>query len=136
MSMLVFCVVTPCGLTGRYKCFGETLCLHLQCDLQSWRWEQYIPPICRSVYLQVHTAWQPRRQTSIFFFFPQPITTNGKVLFVFNLGIFCRPVFVCPGDIHTHCVFQGRSDHVKRLSSVGTANNSKNKNKKSSVLLS
>jgi hypothetical protein len=30
MSMLVFRVVTPCGLVGKYKHFGETNCLHLQ----------------------------------------------------------------------------------------------------------
>jgi hypothetical protein len=29
MSM-VFWVVTPCGLVGRYQCFGGTYCLHLQ----------------------------------------------------------------------------------------------------------
>jgi hypothetical protein len=30
MSMLVFWVVMPCGLVGRYQRFGETHCLHLQ----------------------------------------------------------------------------------------------------------
>jgi hypothetical protein len=28
--MLVFWIVTPCGLIGRYQRFGETYCLHLQ----------------------------------------------------------------------------------------------------------
>jgi hypothetical protein len=28
--MLVFCVVTPCGVVGSYRCFGKTYCLHLQ----------------------------------------------------------------------------------------------------------
>jgi hypothetical protein len=27
--MLVFWVVTPCGLVGRYQCFGETYCLYI-----------------------------------------------------------------------------------------------------------
>jgi hypothetical protein len=30
MSMIAFSVVTSCGLASRYKCFGETYCLHLQ----------------------------------------------------------------------------------------------------------
>jgi hypothetical protein len=34
-SMLVFCVVTPCGLIGRYQRFGDTYCFHLQCLLSS-----------------------------------------------------------------------------------------------------
>jgi hypothetical protein len=29
MSMLVYWVVTPCGLVGRYKRFGGTYCFHL-----------------------------------------------------------------------------------------------------------
>jgi hypothetical protein len=33
---LVFWVVKPCGLVGRYQCFSETYCLHLQ----PWR---YLP---------------------------------------------------------------------------------------------
>jgi hypothetical protein len=30
LSMLVFWVVTPCGLVGRYQRFGRTYCLNLQ----------------------------------------------------------------------------------------------------------
>jgi hypothetical protein len=30
MLTVVFWVVTPCGLAGRYKRFGDTYCLHLQ----------------------------------------------------------------------------------------------------------
>jgi hypothetical protein len=30
MSILVFWVVTQCGLVGRYQRFGGTYCLHLQ----------------------------------------------------------------------------------------------------------
>jgi hypothetical protein len=30
MLMLVFWIVTPCGLVGRYQRFGGTYCLHLQ----------------------------------------------------------------------------------------------------------
>jgi hypothetical protein len=30
MSVLVFWVVTPCGLLSRYQRFGGTYCLHLQ----------------------------------------------------------------------------------------------------------
>jgi hypothetical protein len=29
MSMLVFWVVMPCGLVGKYQRFGGTYCLHL-----------------------------------------------------------------------------------------------------------
>jgi hypothetical protein len=29
MSVLVFWVVMPCGLVGRYKHFGRKYCLHL-----------------------------------------------------------------------------------------------------------
>jgi hypothetical protein len=29
-SMLIFWVVTSCGLVGRYQRFGGTYCLHLQ----------------------------------------------------------------------------------------------------------
>jgi hypothetical protein len=30
ISMLVFWLVTPCELVGRYHCFGGAYCLHLQ----------------------------------------------------------------------------------------------------------
>jgi hypothetical protein len=30
MFMLIFCVVTPCELAGKYQRFGGTKCLHLQ----------------------------------------------------------------------------------------------------------
>jgi hypothetical protein len=30
MSMLLFCVIPPCGLVGTYQRFGGTSCLHLQ----------------------------------------------------------------------------------------------------------
>jgi hypothetical protein len=30
MSMLLFWIVTPCGLVGRYQGFGGTYCFHLQ----------------------------------------------------------------------------------------------------------
>jgi hypothetical protein len=34
MSRLVFWVVIPCGLVGRYKLFGGTYHLHFQTDLK------------------------------------------------------------------------------------------------------
>jgi hypothetical protein len=40
MSMLVFWVVTPCGLVCKYQPAGGTYCLHLQ----SLRWMQYATP--------------------------------------------------------------------------------------------
>jgi hypothetical protein len=48
-SLLVFWVVTPCGLVHRYQHFGETYCLHLQ----GWN-------IC--IYLQVHMVVTPEDQ--------------------------------------------------------------------------
>jgi hypothetical protein len=38
MSMLVFWVIKPCGLVGRYQHFGGTYCLHRQ----GWRWRLWI----------------------------------------------------------------------------------------------
>jgi hypothetical protein len=38
LSVLVLWVVTPCGLIGRYQCFGGTYCLHLH----PWRWRHYV----------------------------------------------------------------------------------------------
>jgi hypothetical protein len=55
MSMLVFWVAKPCALIGRYPRFGGTYCLHLQ----GWSFLKNI-----DIYLQVHTALQPRRPTS------------------------------------------------------------------------
>jgi hypothetical protein len=46
LSILLFWVVTPCGLTGSYQRFGETYYLHLQG--------------CVGIRLKVHTASQPR----------------------------------------------------------------------------
>jgi hypothetical protein len=40
MSMLVFWVLTPCGLERRFQRFGRTSLLHLY----SWRCRQYVPP--------------------------------------------------------------------------------------------
>jgi hypothetical protein len=42
VSMLVFCVVAPCGLVGIYQRFGGTYCLHIH----------------------GHTALQPKKPTS------------------------------------------------------------------------
>jgi hypothetical protein len=41
ISTLVFWVVTPCGLVGRYQRFGGTHCHHLQ---HFGRLLQYVPP--------------------------------------------------------------------------------------------
>jgi hypothetical protein len=51
MSLLLFWVVMPCGLVARYKCFGETYCLHHQ----GW-WDGH----SIGIYPQFHTASQPR----------------------------------------------------------------------------
>jgi hypothetical protein len=71
ISMLVFWVVIPCVLVGRYRHFGGTYCLHLQ----GYRWMQYVHPecwlkmkaVCSSKtlvsYIQVHTVLQPTRPT-------------------------------------------------------------------------
>jgi hypothetical protein len=40
MSMLVFWVVTPCGLAVRYQRLRGTYCLHLQ----GWKWRKYVAP--------------------------------------------------------------------------------------------
>jgi hypothetical protein len=48
MSMLVCWAVTPCGLVRRYQ------------RIEGTYWKQ-----CVGVYLQVYTALQPRRQTSL-----------------------------------------------------------------------
>jgi hypothetical protein len=56
MSLLVFRVVTPCGLAGRYQHFGGTYCPHLQ----SWKWRQCFSEMLVSAY----TAFQPRRPST------------------------------------------------------------------------
>jgi hypothetical protein len=57
LSML-FCVVTPCGLVGRYQRFGETYCFHLQ------GWYCAILPIDHSIYLHF-TVLQIFRSSSL-----------------------------------------------------------------------
>jgi hypothetical protein len=59
LSLLVFWVVMPCGLAGRYKRFGGIYCLHLQSMMEA---------VCSSernvgIYLQVHTTLQTRKPT-------------------------------------------------------------------------
>jgi hypothetical protein len=49
ISMLVFWVAMQCGPVGRYQHFEGTYCLHLQG--------------LSGIYLQAHTALQPRRPT-------------------------------------------------------------------------
>jgi hypothetical protein len=61
MSMLVFWAVTPCGLVSRNHHFGGTYCLHLQPRSPEGRVSMF--PWNVGVYLQVHTALQPRRST-------------------------------------------------------------------------
>jgi hypothetical protein len=53
MSVLVFCVVTPCGLVGRYQHSGLTLKMETL----------FLQNV--SIDLQVQRALQPRRQTLI-----------------------------------------------------------------------
>jgi hypothetical protein len=57
MSMLVFGVVTPCGLTGRsrYQCFGGTYCFHLQDVGRNF-----------GTHLYVHTALTQRTGSDVF----------------------------------------------------------------------
>jgi hypothetical protein len=54
MSMLVLWVITPCGLVGRYQRFGAT---YREDGGSIFLWNV-------GIYLQVHTALQPRRTTS------------------------------------------------------------------------
>jgi hypothetical protein len=44
ISMLVFWVVTPCGLVGEYESFGGTYCLHLQ----GWHLDPEMEAVCSS----------------------------------------------------------------------------------------
>jgi hypothetical protein len=56
MSMLVFWVVTPCGLVRGHQHFGGTYCLHLQ------HFGMFLRNV--GIYLQVHTVLRPRKPTS------------------------------------------------------------------------
>jgi hypothetical protein len=40
--MMIFWIVTPCRLAGRYQRFREAYCLHRHC----WRWRQHVSPNC------------------------------------------------------------------------------------------
>jgi hypothetical protein len=66
MSMLLFWVVTPCGIVGRYQRFGWTCCLHLQPSSVIFRTEDGDSVFLRNfgIYLRVHTASQPKSKTS------------------------------------------------------------------------
>jgi hypothetical protein len=55
MSMLVFCVLTPCGLVGRYEHFGESNFSPEDGD------SMFLRNV--GVYLQIHMALLPRRPT-------------------------------------------------------------------------
>jgi hypothetical protein len=61
--ILVFWVVKPCGLVGRYQRFRGTYCLHLK----GWNLKDGGNMFFRNfaIYLQVHTALQLRKPTSI-----------------------------------------------------------------------
>jgi hypothetical protein len=67
--MLVFWVVTPCGLTGRYQRFEGTYCLDIQplAHTAFFRVEDGGSIFLRNVgiYLQVHKVFLPRKPTSI-----------------------------------------------------------------------
>jgi hypothetical protein len=52
MAMLLFWVVTSCGLVGKYQRFGETYCL----QLQGWRWRQYVGSYHNTVILDTWIA--------------------------------------------------------------------------------
>jgi hypothetical protein len=60
IKTLVFWVVTPCRLVGRYQNFGGTYCLHLSPEDEGSMFFRNV-----GIYLQVHTALQPWRPTSI-----------------------------------------------------------------------
>jgi hypothetical protein len=68
MLMLVFWVVTPCGLVRRYHRFGGT---YTSGPEDGGR--MFLRNI--GVYLKVHTALQPRRPTSTFYLF-----ADGQVI--------------------------------------------------------
>jgi hypothetical protein len=61
---MLISVVTPCRLVGRYKCFGETYCFHLQgWILQLQRWRQYVSP--KRWYLRTRTHSVTSRKSNI-----------------------------------------------------------------------
>jgi hypothetical protein len=56
MSVLVFWVITTCGLVGNHRCFGETHYLqHFNSEDEDSMFLQNV-----GVYIQDHTALQPR----------------------------------------------------------------------------
>jgi hypothetical protein len=59
MAMLVFWVVTSCGLGNRYQRFGETYCLHFSPEDGDSMFLRNVV-----IYLHFHTALQTRRPTS------------------------------------------------------------------------
>jgi hypothetical protein len=65
-SMLVFWVVLLCGLVGRDQRSGKTYCLHLQhCRVEVSLEDggsMFLRNVC--IYLQIHTALQPRIPTT------------------------------------------------------------------------
>jgi hypothetical protein len=69
--MLVFRVVTPCGLVGRYQRFGKT---H---SLQPWRWREYVSP--KRWYLLASTHRTTTQKTNIDVF--TAVTTLRDVRF-------------------------------------------------------
>jgi hypothetical protein len=59
MSMLVFCVVTTCGLVHKYHSFGGIYCLHFSPEDGGSMFLRNV-----AIDLRVHTALRPRRLTS------------------------------------------------------------------------
>jgi hypothetical protein len=89
LPSMVFWVVTPCGLVGRYQRFGDTYCLHLQgwsdrlyIVLSSQRGTIFLRNV--GIYLKVNTALQPRRPTPISS--PPWEPQISQVIFFLDLG--------------------------------------------------
>jgi hypothetical protein len=93
MAML-FCVVTPCRLVGRYQRFGETYCLNVE-DGDSMFLRNVV--MCPLVY----TAPKLRTTTTT-------LANNVSFVFVTNVSHSCQIE-------HGQCIASTlRSDHVQR----------------------
>jgi hypothetical protein len=90
MSMLVFWVVTPCGLVGRYQRFGGTYRLHLQ----GWRRRQYDPP--KGWYAPMSPHGVTTQKTNI-----EPILCMIKYIFVALQML----VFISEEVVLRKCIF-------------------------------
>jgi hypothetical protein len=84
MLVLFYCVVTPCGLTGRYQRFGETYCFHLwtlNMELQSIKHRDSNP---------LHFSLICESKTITFFLLFMLFSIPRNLLFIFVLFAFSR----------------------------------------------